>query len=91
MWRIISLLLPWFIGIMIVSQVIIPLILKKDMFWLFRKKKKQQFKNPTSLEEEISSAWEDVFRTEEKVAGVKNKANENYEEAKKLKKKADSI
>ncbi len=81
MWKIISLILPWFIVIIIFSQVILPLILKKDMFWLFKKKKAEE---KISLEDEVDE-------TGEKVTELKNKVNEHYKDAETLKRKSDSI
>ena len=90
MWKIISFLLPWFIVVIILSQVILPLILKRQLFWLFRKKKVADAEE-ISLEEEIKEAEKEVINTGIKVAGIQEKVNKHYKEAEKLKKKSDSI
>ena len=55
MWKIISMLLPWFFAIVIITQIIIPILLKKDIFWILRKKKNTDPVNKT-LEDEVIAA-----------------------------------
>ena len=90
MWKIISMLLPWFFAIVIITQIIIPILLKKDIFWILRKKKNTDPVNKT-LEDEVIAAQKESSNSEKNVWEVKNKVNEHFEEAERLKRKSDSI
>jgi hypothetical protein len=92
MWIMIQELLPWFIFIIFVTQVVLPIIFDWPVFFLFRKTKKIEKTILTKpLEDEIEIAQKKVNETKEVVSKVQEKAKEDFNKAEELKKKTDNL
>ncbi len=87
MWKIVQELIPFFLIIILITQVIVPLFTNSKMFWLFRKKNTSK----ESLNEEFEEAKKVADVAKEKVNNVKEKANNNLKTAKDLKDEADNL
>lgn len=96
MWSIIQKSLPFIIFIIIVTQVIIPLIFDRKIFWSFRKKSNKIINDRKDstilrLKDELDETKEIVANAKETVENVKTKVDKNLKSAEDLKKDADNL
>lgn len=95
MWKIIQEVLPALLIVLFISQYVIPIILDKKTWWLFRgnkEDKKMEIPTNTSpLSEEIKATKVVVDEAKTKAEIVKEKVKENLKTAEDLKKEADKL
>ncbi len=92
MWKIVQELLPIALVIIFLTQVLIPVILNKTTWWLFRpEKKKKEVTNPLSLPDEINQTKTIVDEAKAKVDEVIEKVEGNLKSAEDLKKEAEKL
>lgn len=95
MWKIIQELLPFVFVILLLTQWVIPIILNKRTWWIFKKEsediKQKVTTNISHLKDEIENIKEVVDEVKSKVDIVKEKVEDNLKEAEDLKKIADKL
>ena len=92
-YRLLETVIPWFLVVLFITQMVIPLILNKKMFWLFRKSETEEIKKEivSDLEAEIEKAKEVSNFAKEKAGQVKSKVDDVVKSAEDLKKKTEGL
>ena len=88
MWRIVQSAIPALLVVIFLSQYIIPILMDKRTWWLFRGEKK---KSSDQLSDEIEKTKSIVDEASAKAGEVIEKAGVNLKEAEDLKKTADKL
>lgn len=91
MWIVIQELIPVILVILFLTQIVLPLLFNKQVFWLFRPEKKVI--NPSSsstLKDELSNTKEVVNKAKTQSDLIKEKLQENLKIAEDLKKDGDN-
>jgi F0F1-type ATP synthase membrane subunit b/b' len=94
MWPIISVALEIIVGLIVITQIIIPGILDYPLFWLFKKKivihPKIDEEEP-SLNDELKSAKKTADEAKKKVNDIREKVDKHHREAEEMKDEADDL
>ena len=95
MWKIVQELLPILLVILFLTQWVLPILLNKRNWWLFRGEEKEEKSSkseaPSTLVDEIKATKAVVDETKAKVTEVKEKVEGNLKSAEDLKKEADKL
>lgn len=97
MWKILQELLIWFVGLFVLTQVLLPIIIVRlRFFWILKKDwlddiKSQEDIMNESLRSRFEMTSEDVDRVRERVTKLREETKEEFDKAKDLKKKTDNL
>lgn len=93
MYKILEQITPWILIVLFITQVVIPLLLNKKMFWMFRKSETEEIKKEvvSDLETEIEKVEEAAEIVKNKASEVKSKVDDVVKSAEDLKKKAENL
>jgi hypothetical protein len=94
MWPIISIALEILVGVIVITQIIIPVILNYPLFWLFKKKvviEPEEAKDEPSLKDELASARKVAEEAKKKVNEVREKVDKHYRNAEEMKDDAEDL
>jgi len=94
MWKIIQELLPVILVVLFLTQYVLPILLDKPTWWLFRPSPKEKINlpsSPSTLVDEIKATKSVVDEAKSKAELVKEKVEGNLKVAEDLKKEADKL
>jgi hypothetical protein len=94
MWPIISISLEIIVGLIVITQIIIPGILDYPLFWLFKKKvviNPGTEKEEPSLSDELKSAKKVADEAKKKVNDIREKVDKHHQKAEEMKDEADDL
>jgi hypothetical protein len=93
MWKIVQELLPALLIVIFITQWVLPILLNKRTWWLFRGEAKeiQKLVDSSKLIDEIKSTKVVVDEVKAKIDEVKTKVEENLKSAEDLKKEAEKL
>lgn len=94
MWKVIQEILPILLIILVISQYVIPVLMKSKTWWLFRPSDKPEVTKtdkPSDLTSELEETKKVVDQAKDKVGKVKEKVAEHFKSAEDLKKESDNL
>lgn len=85
MWVVLERVIIWLAIVIMFTQVIVPILLDRPLFWLFRKKdKSEKTSNPVTFDETVESLKERKVKLYEEGQELKSEIEEKVEKVKDL-------
>ncbi len=91
MWPLISVCIEITVGVILLSQIIVPLLFNYPIFWIFKKKVDLPPEENISLADEVEQIKKVAEDAKRKVSKVKEKVDDHLRKAEDLKDQTDDL